>query len=680
MPETGMSGTRQKQTAKPPCDLVMRGGITSGVAYPLAIAELMKHFRLQAIGGASAGAIAAAVAAAAEFGRRATPSSTPVQALRQLTDEIGGTPGIRRLLRPDAPGPLGWLARALWPLLPILQAAGGLSRRWLGLSLGGVVLIIVAVALVAAIVLPGEPDAATMVRRMLGWLAALGAAVLAVVLLLWRGLRALADTGFGLCSGIAAGLNAPGVELSAERLRREGALMDWLHAAIQDLARRSVGKVTPDAATELADADQPLLMRDLWGGDRFGERQIDLLLTTTNLGQHLPHQFPFLERGWAPLYFDPAELARVLPRDVVAWMMQAKREPDKTDPPPPKGLCRLPDPDDLPVLFGVRLSLSFPGLIAAVPLHVLDEENAPRRVWFSDGGITSNFPVDVFDAPLPRRPTFCINLRSARRSEADGYHRTLKEKGAGDEAEDTLVVIARDNALGTASVVGPPRPGLGAFLGSIFDTARNARENELILTPGYRDRIVEIAMLEGEGGLKLGMDADTIRRIATRGQRAAQRLVQEYGAPDGISWTNQRWIRLRATLAAQERLLADIRAAWWHLDPAWGRYPDVMAGWAPRDAEGPQGAACRRREPAYGWKDDAAADRAARMTLRLIELAETLEQEAAAAAPTRPRQGRSVFDGDGDGQSWPEGSVAHPRIGLRQRSVGGDPRANMTWR
>ena len=41
------------------CDLVMQGGITSGVAYPAAVLELYKTFRFRSIGGASAGAMAA---------------------------------------------------------------------------------------------------------------------------------------------------------------------------------------------------------------------------------------------------------------------------------------------------------------------------------------------------------------------------------------------------------------------------------------------------------------------------------------------------------------------------------------------------------------------------------------------------------------------------------------------
>ena len=51
------------------CDVIMKGGITSGVIYPGRRLRLAKTYRLRSIGGASAGAIAAAAAAAAECGR-----------------------------------------------------------------------------------------------------------------------------------------------------------------------------------------------------------------------------------------------------------------------------------------------------------------------------------------------------------------------------------------------------------------------------------------------------------------------------------------------------------------------------------------------------------------------------------------------------------------------------------
>src|SRR5690349_10756728 len=51
------------------CDVIMKGGITSGVIYPRAVCELANTYRIRFVGGSSAGAIAAAGAAAAELGR-----------------------------------------------------------------------------------------------------------------------------------------------------------------------------------------------------------------------------------------------------------------------------------------------------------------------------------------------------------------------------------------------------------------------------------------------------------------------------------------------------------------------------------------------------------------------------------------------------------------------------------
>src|SRR5688572_801942 len=57
--------------ASPPatCDIVMKGGITSGIVYPWTVCDLAGRYRLVNVGGTSAGAIAAAAAAAAEYGR-----------------------------------------------------------------------------------------------------------------------------------------------------------------------------------------------------------------------------------------------------------------------------------------------------------------------------------------------------------------------------------------------------------------------------------------------------------------------------------------------------------------------------------------------------------------------------------------------------------------------------------
>ena len=57
------------------CDLVMKGGITSGVVYAGAIAELGRAFRFKRIGGTSAGAIGAA-----ELWRRRPSTHAPATA------------------------------------------------------------------------------------------------------------------------------------------------------------------------------------------------------------------------------------------------------------------------------------------------------------------------------------------------------------------------------------------------------------------------------------------------------------------------------------------------------------------------------------------------------------------------------------------------------------------------
>ena len=52
------------------CDLVMKGGATSGIVYPSIVLKLKDKYYFRSIGGTSAGAIAAAVIAAAEYGRK----------------------------------------------------------------------------------------------------------------------------------------------------------------------------------------------------------------------------------------------------------------------------------------------------------------------------------------------------------------------------------------------------------------------------------------------------------------------------------------------------------------------------------------------------------------------------------------------------------------------------------
>src|SRR6516225_6671545 len=91
-------------TGRLQCDLVMRGGITSGIVYPRAIAKLAETYDFRSIGGTSAGAIAAASTAAAALGakRGQDPFQTRIKNLpEQLAIRKDDKTVLERLFQPQ---------------------------------------------------------------------------------------------------------------------------------------------------------------------------------------------------------------------------------------------------------------------------------------------------------------------------------------------------------------------------------------------------------------------------------------------------------------------------------------------------------------------------------------------------------------------------------------------------
>ena len=89
--ETQLLETKTKTKPAPIdrfCDVVMEGGVTSGIIYASAVAELAPYYRFRNIGGSSIGAFAAALTAAAEYSRRYAGSDKPFQALAELPDKL----------------------------------------------------------------------------------------------------------------------------------------------------------------------------------------------------------------------------------------------------------------------------------------------------------------------------------------------------------------------------------------------------------------------------------------------------------------------------------------------------------------------------------------------------------------------------------------------------------------
>ena len=90
------------------CDIVMKGGITSGIVYPGVVGKLAEKYDFQNVGGTSAGGIAAALTAAAELARRQG---------RNVFPESSESPGFPRRRCPQA-------GERFQPVQPLPATAG----------------------------------------------------------------------------------------------------------------------------------------------------------------------------------------------------------------------------------------------------------------------------------------------------------------------------------------------------------------------------------------------------------------------------------------------------------------------------------------------------------------------------------------------------------------------------
>ena len=493
------------------CDLVMRGGITSGIVYPRAIAKLAETYNFRCIGGTSAGAIAATATAAGALGVR--KGKDPFQGRfkglpEELAKEIDGKTVLLRVFQPAKE-----LERVFAVLLSGLQRMSfgrkvvlvllSLCRTYWRCAVLGAAVVVIPLALAALVLGLGWGGFALLLLLdvlPLILFAILGAATGLLLDVLFR----LPKNDFGICTGTGPA-DRPDPDTPPKDDARIAPLTDWLHDLFQSVAGRTV-------------KDDPVTFGDLWGtDDELAERDIDLVLMTTNATRGVSHRFPFVEGVWGPLYFNEAEFAKLFPAKVVRWLKEhsptqtgvEQADADEGDEKLviPSGLYRLPPAAKLPILLGARMSLSFPFLLSQVPLHTPQHrggETTFRRCLFSDGGLTSNFPIHFFDAPLPSRPTFGINLVPENVAIGD----TAEEKNSvtglrpggepiegsrGDRWKNIYMPTTNASGIGSVARFNEFTTMVG-FFGALFDTARNWNDTELMAMPGYRDRVVHIAL------------------------------------------------------------------------------------------------------------------------------------------------------------------------------------------
>lgn len=539
------------------CDLVMKGGITSGVVYPGAAVELQKEYRFRRLGGTSAGAIAAAAIAAAEHGKR-TGQGTGYATIEGLPNRLGKD--LESLFQPS---------RRLRPIF----------RLMLGASAHG--------PLLGAVTAPLRTPVAALVGALPGIaLIALAAPKLGTSLAVLTGLCGLLLIAIGAFAGLAASV--------AVRAKGLPGHYFGLCTGADEPGSGDVPALTPWLADLLDEAagkppEQPLTFGDLWRlPEPDGNRGVDLLMFSTNLTHGRPYVLPFSADDF---WFSEREFRDLFPKRIVDWMVAHAGEGG--DPVADADLVRLPEGADLPVVVAARMSLSFPLLISAIPLHAINYErpqvarDRPERCWFSDGGITSNFPIHFFDSPIPRWPTFAIDLLAMPEYRDPAEGRIWMPKANGDGGEERWTIWGEKPALAQ----------LGAFGGAVFRTAQNWLDNRQMRVQGYRDRIAHIYLRSDEGGMNLHMEEEVVAQLSGYGAQAAALLRHRFSVPvpadEALTWENQRWLRFRTFMGLLEQSGARFRDG----------YDDQAAGGAPIAELASRPA--NQRPPGYAWETQA---------------------------------------------------------------------------
>ncbi|HEU0199650.1 MAG TPA: patatin-like phospholipase family protein, partial [Burkholderiaceae bacterium] len=339
------------------CDVVMEGGVTSGIIYSSAVEQLAKDYRFRNIGGSSIGAFAAALTAAAEYRRRkgeidafrylAELPDKLAEEKKDATEEDKHAPeqdvckareaerrrnedkGKTLLLRMFRPQPA---TRRLFEIfLSILGNKSTISRVRDGLAAAlrqYRVVVLLAVVATLVLVLAGPLamtwhglSASPLSVQVLGWvswgfalLTALASAVVVALLLalLWDFGHGVVGNGFGLCRGWTKGQSADVVDLT------------WfMHVAIQEAA----GRHPID--------DPPLTFKDLWDapgnpadvlgykGNGDDWRSINLEVYATNLAHGRPYRFPLDEEDdMGRLFFRIDELENYFPGPLLQHLVQ----------------------------------------------------------------------------------------------------------------------------------------------------------------------------------------------------------------------------------------------------------------------------------------------------------------------------------------------------------------------
>ena len=639
-------------TESPPadcfCDIVLTGGVASGVVYPWAIVELARHYHFKSIGGSSVGAVAASLTAASEYGRR-KGIPYPFEVLRRVPLELAkpDANGDTTMLRLFQPNPSGkrlfsifvqslrsprlkpsWLVNSAVKRLAkvdvqvdapdeqdmgekvdhiktLIFAGGQYKKEVLKILLRDRILIAVVVVILAfAAAVCLTPLLATMIlSKFIPILTALQfVLVLSLVLVAAGGgawllfsfvktffnailgdiQKGIADNFYGLCTGLT--------QAQPDKNKPNQGFNDWLHEGIQKAAGLEV-------------CDAPLTFADLWHAPALvGEivveppsepdaivappqRSIDLQMFTSNLTHGMPLKLPFTDLS-ARLFYDPSEWQAFFPEPVMSYLQRVSKpyvklseeEPDAVmfdcnNPSDPacKRIVEIPIAQ-LPVLVATRMSMSFPILFSAIPVYSINfgNENKSQRVfgkcYLSDGGISSNFPIQLFDSPVPRWPTFGLYLDQRIKGFKD--RAIVLPKWNTDGGEHFWNRFVPDASSPLPNSDRDPFKALirvANLLRGVVATALDRNDRVNLIAPHVRNRVVRLALEDGEGQLNIAMSQKTILNMAHKyGTQSGLLLAGQFKPEKGVikpAWKDHLYVRSNIFLAAMRRYLSTFGSA-----------------------------------------------------------------------------------------------------------------------
>ena len=244
-----------------------------------------------------------------------------------------------------------------------------------------------------------------------------------------------------------------------------------------------------------------LILKDNLGNERYRLAADDLDLKIAIVAADITTQTKVDFPGMADLYFEDPH--RVNPAEFVRASMSIPGffEPKRVS---LRWAKEGPEDDIIEMRRKWRRDADFTGRI-------------PAEILFADGGLMSNFPIDLFhgDNQIPNRPTFGVKLGIDR-----------------NQAHETK--------------------GLLSYATTMFDGVRNLRDFEFLrANPEYKD-VVEYIRVDDFDWLDFGISEKNKIALFKRGAESAARFLRRF-----------EWKRYKDTL--NRNLLHRIKPAMWEL-------------------------------------------------------------------------------------------------------------------